>query len=238
MYVAHDLLVKFVKGFEEIYGENEMKMSIHLLLHLPGDMYFFGFMPSHWMFLFEGLNGIIKGLVKDTTNGICPRMVNALSSILCLPAMRAAIPQSLPPQIAKLTAAEPLPVGLDGSPLSGAVGKKILLSKKITEGGVRLTHSFKRYLFNGRMIHSISWKKAISSSSCFIQIRNASNKLNYRVERFLTNDANDLFIELTSCRTDSQNQVQVSSTSFLSHISILRYLSSRLAFFYRGHVFS
>ena len=47
-----------------------MKMTIHLLQHLPSDVYYHGWIQSHWMFIFESLNGTIKGLVKDTKANI------------------------------------------------------------------------------------------------------------------------------------------------------------------------
>ena len=56
---AHDLLLDFCKGFEELYGKEFCTPNMHLHLHLKGCLENFGPVYAIWCFSFERYNGTL-----------------------------------------------------------------------------------------------------------------------------------------------------------------------------------
>lgn len=57
-------LKKFVKQFQEYYGEKYMVYNIHLLLHLAESVRNFGPLWNYSLFPYENMNGYLKNFVK------------------------------------------------------------------------------------------------------------------------------------------------------------------------------
>ena len=63
-------LNKFCHNFQVLYGERYMSANIHLLLHLPDTVRELSPLWAYSCFHFEGLNGLLKGLVHGTNKSI------------------------------------------------------------------------------------------------------------------------------------------------------------------------
>lgn len=55
---------KFIKKFENLYGEKYMVYNVHLLMHLVESVRNFGPAWSYALFPYENFNGILKSFVK------------------------------------------------------------------------------------------------------------------------------------------------------------------------------
>lgn len=61
---CNKLLRKFVKQFQELYGQQYMVYNVHLILHLVDSVRSFGPLWGFSLFPYENLNGFLKGFVK------------------------------------------------------------------------------------------------------------------------------------------------------------------------------
>ena len=61
---AHELLVKFVKGFKTLYGKEYVTYNVHNLVHLSEDAYKLGPLDSFSAFDFENYMKFIKKLLR------------------------------------------------------------------------------------------------------------------------------------------------------------------------------
>lgn len=58
------IIRKFVKKFENLYGEKYMVYNVHLLMHLIDSVRNFGPAWCYALFPYENFNGILKSFVK------------------------------------------------------------------------------------------------------------------------------------------------------------------------------
>ena len=77
---------KFCNNFQVLYSERYMSANIHLLLHLPDSVRELGPLWAYSCFHFEGLNGILKGLVHGTQE-IHKQLMTSYSYLKYLPAI-------------------------------------------------------------------------------------------------------------------------------------------------------
>ena len=75
----HDLLVRFCKKLEELYGSNACTPNIHLHCHLKECMLDFGPANAFWLFACERLNGIL-GAVSTNHHAIEAQLMKKFSS--------------------------------------------------------------------------------------------------------------------------------------------------------------
>lgn len=68
MLQAEDKLKLFVKQYQEYYGEVNMTMNIHSLLHLVDCVRDFGPLWTYSMFAFESYNGVLKSFIVAPTD--------------------------------------------------------------------------------------------------------------------------------------------------------------------------
>ncbi|XP_051157951.1 uncharacterized protein LOC127279569 [Leptopilina boulardi] len=61
---CHELLVNFVQGFQNIYGEQFVSHNVHNLLHLIADVKKFGRLDKYSAFRFENYMSTIKRMIK------------------------------------------------------------------------------------------------------------------------------------------------------------------------------
>lgn len=61
---SEGLLQQFVKDCEQLYGINEMKFNVHLLLHIASCARNFGPLWAFSLFCFEDMNGVLKKYIK------------------------------------------------------------------------------------------------------------------------------------------------------------------------------
>ena len=54
---AHDLILEFCQGFQEIYGNSVCTINMHLACHMADCMRDFGPIRTFWCFSFERMNG-------------------------------------------------------------------------------------------------------------------------------------------------------------------------------------
>ncbi|XP_062705641.1 uncharacterized protein LOC134287586 [Aedes albopictus] len=64
------LLKRFVQGCETLYGIDEMKYNVHLLLHIPACVNNFGPLWAFSLFCFEDMNGVLKKYIKGSNQPI------------------------------------------------------------------------------------------------------------------------------------------------------------------------
>ena len=79
-------LMKFCHDFQNLYGYRYMSANVHLLLHLPDTVKELGPLWAYSCFHFEGLNGILKGLVRGT-HQIDKQLTTSFSYLQHLPAL-------------------------------------------------------------------------------------------------------------------------------------------------------
>ena len=60
--LAHQLILKFCKEFEEIFGQEYVTPNMHLHGHLIECLFDYGPIYSFWLFSFERFNGLLGGL--------------------------------------------------------------------------------------------------------------------------------------------------------------------------------
>lgn len=61
---CESIMQKFVKQYQDLYGEKYMVYNVHLLLHLVESVRNFGPLWGFSLFPYENLNGFLKGFVK------------------------------------------------------------------------------------------------------------------------------------------------------------------------------
>ena len=76
----------FCGKFQALYGERYMSANIHLLLHLPDTVRELGPLWVYSCFHFEGLNGMLKGLVRGTQH-IDKQLMTSYSYMKHLPTL-------------------------------------------------------------------------------------------------------------------------------------------------------
>lgn len=79
-------LMKFCHDFQHLYGKRYMSCNIHSLLHLPDTVKELGPLWAYSCFHFEGLNGILKGLVRGT-HQVDKQLMTSFSYLQHLPAL-------------------------------------------------------------------------------------------------------------------------------------------------------
>ena len=57
--IAHDLLVKFCRDVERVYGKERITPNMHMHTHLADCILDYGPIYSFWLFSFERYNGIL-----------------------------------------------------------------------------------------------------------------------------------------------------------------------------------
>ena len=80
---ASQLLQEFVKGVEDLYGQEFCTFNVHQLTHIVNSVEDLGFLWETSAFIFENANGILKNFVKSG-NGVAEQVCKKFFSSLTL----------------------------------------------------------------------------------------------------------------------------------------------------------
>ena len=78
--IAHELLLKFIQHFEQMYGSRYMVYNVHCLSHLSCDVTNYGPLQNFSAFPFENHLGMIKKLLRQP-NAPLQQVVNRLQEM-------------------------------------------------------------------------------------------------------------------------------------------------------------
>ena len=66
--LAHELIVKFCRGYEQLYGKDMCTPNMHMVCHLKDLILDYGPVTGFWCFSFERYNGILENMQKSWIN--------------------------------------------------------------------------------------------------------------------------------------------------------------------------
>lgn len=156
------------------YGIRNAKITIHLLLHVTNQVEEFGYLPVHWMFMTESLQGSLKRLCRETTLYFPERMCFVFQLLQCVD------------EIGDFVNIDDFTLRNDQEKWKeGIMGKRFPLNSVVVCDRINYSFWGARYCgFDGKMYHSKYWKKG-KSNSCFFETKLGSF---YRINKFLLKD--------------------------------------------------
>ena len=217
---SEKLLNLFCKRFAQLYGDKEMTVNIHGLLHLATTVRELGPLWAYSCFFFEGLNGLLLRHVHGT-QGIglqCVRtfsMIQAFPSPDKLPAVPNE-PEFLMKVVKRFQSGSTKPKILGKVEVSCQLQSEELsaIQRAVAEGlpldtDRQCTCRFTRIRMNGITFHSLSWQESQRRHNCTVKFSGHSSQSHYfgQIEHFakLRDDSGALrlcaFITLLQCST-------------------------------------
>lgn len=193
LFISNLKLTRFVKlhSSENYYGLKNAKMTIHLLLHITEQVENFGYLPGHWMFIFESLQGTLKRVIRETTFHVSERMTYVCSIITSIDDIRRSL--NFEPHSIKES--------------SGILGKLVDIEPTISCEGIIYSKSGSRCKLRKKLYHSFSWKNGNSKTMyietcegryCIIRrfiVLDDNTRLNYIIECTLLTLTGSFFLE-------------------------------------------
>jgi len=195
---SEDCLKKFVFQIPNLYGENFMKFNVHLLLHLPSHVRRWGSLWAWSAFPYEHYNGVIGNFFRGTQcvpQQILKTYQFKTTMNIMISNMQAAKSnqKSINPRILNLltrlngyshvTNATCLDLKLTtfGIPeviisLTLTIRQKICIENKtgmqLTESGLIKINTYKRFITNGMLIHTTTYKRLKKRDNSCLYLQN------------------------------------------------------------------
>ena len=159
--LAEKFLTLFCKNYHQLYGEREMTINVHSLLHLPEVVRYLGPLWSYSCFFFEGMNGMLLKNIHGTQYvGLqCVRTFSMLQGFPAPEEMPDMPDHDAPDFVKKLTCSlairelEPKPLGRVKSEVSEDA------QKLLRDSGQEYECHFARLRVCGITYHTLLWKE-------------------------------------------------------------------------------